>query len=194
MSKKAKADSSVTELLQRAASGETDAREELYNMIYDDMRAAAARVLRQNYRGDFQTTALVNESLLRFEKEAVLEKYSKNRRIFFYVAIQAMQQILVDHYRNRKRETTVPDDDGNPFEKAINTIETQTGVEFSRLNDALERLKASNPRQYSIIVHRFFGGLTIPQTAELLEVSEGTVQRDWRLARAKLLLQLKKED
>lgn len=187
-------DGSVTELLHRAATGEPNAREELYSLIYDDLREVAAKVLKKNYRGDFQTTALVNESLMRFEKDAILEKYSKNRRVFFYVAIQAMHQILIDHYRKRKRETKLTDDgDRDPLSKAIDAIETRTGVEFSLLNEALEKLKSNNPRQHSIIVHRFFGGLTIPQTAELLEVSEGTVQRDWRLARAKLLMDLNQE-
>ena len=186
MSNRSHKDESVTDLLRQAADGRANARAELYNLIYDDMREAAHRVMQGNYRGDFQTTALVHESLLRFEKNEVLEKYSANRRVFFSVAIQAMQQILVDHYRRRNREAQPSDNQCDPFQNAVAEIETQTGVDFSVLNKALDKLKHGFPRQHSVIVHRFFGGLTIPQTAELLEVSQGTIERDWRLARAKL--------
>ena len=180
----------LTQLLQLAAEGEADAKENLYELIYDDLRDAARRVIRRNVRGDYQTTALVNESLMRFEREGVLKKFSENRRVFFSVAIRAMQQVLVDHYRRRRREQEKLDDDGNPFDQTISSIEEQTGFDFDQLTNALDELKEENDRQHAVITHRFFGGLTIDQTAEVLNVSVGTVERDWRLARAKLIRKL----
>lgn len=177
----------LTQLLHQAAKGEADAKEQLYEVIYDDLRDAARRVIRQKVRGDYQTTALVNESLLRFEREGVLQKFSENRRVFFAVAIRAMQQVLVDHYRRRKREQKKLDEEGNPFDETILAIETDTGFDFAELSQALDELAEASPRQHSVITHRFFGGLTIDQTAQILGVSDGTVERDWRLARAKLL-------
>ncbi len=183
----------LTRLIQKAAAGELDAKEKLYSLIYDDLRDAARRVLRRKVRGDFQTTALVNEALLRFEKEGVLQKFSENRRVFFSVAIRAMQQVLVDHYRSRKRELVSLDEENHPFDQTIVTIHEQTGFDFEELTAALNELKNESPRQHEVITHRFFGGLTIEQTAEILEVSDATVERDWRLARAKLARRLKKE-
>ena len=180
---------SVTRLLQGAASGDVEAKQELYELIYDDLRDAARRVLRGKHRGDYQTTMLVNESLMRFERQGVLEQFSKNRRVFFSVAIRAMHQLLVDHYRRRKRETNKLGE-VVPWDHAIDSIEKQLKVNFDDLSQALETLEQDSPRQYEVIMHRFFGGLTIPETAETLGISETTVERDWRLARAKLVRQL----
>jgi len=166
----AKNSGELTQLLHRAAEGEVEAKENLYELIYDDLRDAARRVLRQNVRGDYQTTALVHESLMRFEKEGVLKKFSENRKVFFAVAIQAMQQVLIDHYRRRKREQQEIDDKGNPFDQTISAIKTQTGFDFEDLATALNELEIENPRQHALIAHRFFGGLTVEQTAEVLEV------------------------
>jgi RNA polymerase sigma factor (TIGR02999 family) len=182
---------SVTRLLQDAAQGESQAKEALYSLIYDDLRDAARRVLRDKRRGEYQTTALVHESLMRFEKKGVLEQYSRNRRVFFSVAIRAMHQLLVDHYRRRRRELATCDIDENPFDQAISSIEKQLGVEFDDVQKALAELESESPRQHAVITHRFFGGLTIPETAETLGVSVATVERDWRLARAKLIRRLK---
>ena len=183
----------LTRLMQLAAEGELDAKEDLYNLIYDDLRDAARRVLQRKARGDYQTTALVNEALLRFEKEGVLKKFSENRRVFFSVAIRAMQQVLVDHYRSRKREQMAIVKEDHPFDLAIFAIHEQTGFDFEELTAALNELKTESPRQHAVIAHRFFDGLTIDETAEILEVSDGTVERDWRLARAKLARRLEKE-
>lgn len=177
----------LTHLLSLAAEGDLEAKSELYQMIYDDLREAARRVMREKHRGDLQTTALVHESLLRFENQDVLKRYSENRSVFFSVAVRAMQQILVDHYRQRRRETYQKNEPEDPFTRTISKIEKQTGYDFERLNLAIEKLRDANARQHAVVTHRFFGGLTVEQTAEFLNVSVGTVERDWRLARARLI-------
>jgi len=180
----------LARLLRLAGEGGSDAREDFYRLIYDDLRESARRILRKHSRGEFQTTALVNESLMRFEKEGVLKKFSENRRVFFSVANRAMQQVLIDHHRRRKLEKDRFDENSHPFDLSILSIQKQTGFDFEELSNALNELEYENPRQHAVITHRFFGGLTIEQTAQLLGVSEGTVERDWRLARAKLIRRL----
>jgi len=122
----------VTHLLKRSVEDET-ARDELFNLIYDDLHAAAQRVLRKGIRGDMQTTALVNESMLRFQDSTVLGKYSENRRVFFSVAIRAMQQVLLNHHRKRRREKSLKVDAVHPFSQAISRIEEVFAVDFESL-------------------------------------------------------------
>ena len=176
----------ITRLLKLGVDDST-AREELFVLIYDDLRGAAQRVLRKGYRGDMQTTALVNESMLRFQDSAVMGKYSENRRVFFSVAIRAMQQVLLNHHRKRKRETLLEGEEQHPFSQTINRIEETFSVDFESLYEALDMLRESNARQHAAITHRFLGGLSVSETAELLGVSVGSIERDCRLAKAKLL-------
>ena len=176
----------ITKLLKQSVD-DSAAREELFNLIYDDLRAAAHRALQKGFRGDLQTTALVNESMLRFQDSEVMRKYSENRRVFFSVAIRAMQQVLLNHFRKRKREVSLNADVDHPFTQVISRIEATFQVDFESLYEALEELRGANTRQHAAITHRFLGGLSVSETAELLGVSVGTIERDCRLAKAKLL-------
>ena len=181
----------LTDLIQLAANA-NDAREQLYQRVYDDLRAAARRVLPEHPKGDLQTTALVHEVFLRFEKSEALTCMT-NRRVFFAVAIRAMNQVLIDHYRRRTRNVDSPNRASQILDDAVAWLEEKTGFEFERLHLALQELERSAPRQHLVIMHRFFGGLTVAETAELLDISDKTVERDGRLARAKLLHYLKPE-
>ncbi|MCA9184540.1 MAG: ECF-type sigma factor [Pirellulaceae bacterium] len=182
--------SKLTDLIRRAAADDPQAKEQLYARVYDDLRSVARSVMWKNKGGELQTTALVNEVILRFERGNSL-KTIDNRRVFFSVALQAMHQILVDHYRRRRKSIDSPDRKPEPLDEAVRTIESQVGADFEQLQQALDKLQRESPRQHAVIMHRFFGGLTISDTAILLEVSEQTVERDWRLARAKLFRNLK---
>lgn len=184
----------LTSLLHLAADNDSDAKEELYVRVYDDLRRAARRLLLHERRvGEMQTTALVNEVVLRFEMGASLEKMA-NRRVFFAVAIRAMNNVLVDHYRRRKKLIDSPDRGVSPLDDAVRWIENQVGADFEGLQNALHTLSEESPRQHSIVMHRFFGGLSAKATADVLGVSIATVERDWRLARAKLLHRLKDDN
>ena len=182
-------DEELTSLIQNAASDKPNARAELYSRVYDNLRSAARRLLNRQRRSEFQTTALVNEVIFRFERGGALTSM-ENRRVFFSVAIRAMNQVLVDHYRKRKKQIDGPDRLAEPLDGVIEQIESQVGTDLDHLQLELARLANESPRQHAVIMHRFFGGLTIPETAELLAVSEQTVQRDWRLARATLFRRL----
>ena len=175
----------VTELLRRSAAGDQQAKARLYSEVYDELKSIAHHVMQARSRDVFQTTALVNQLLLRFESGNALQSIP-NRRVFFAVAIKAMNQILIDHYRSRKR---MIDSDGRtrqPLDEVLQLMEKHNGCDFESLHWALGKLAEQSPRQHEVVVHRYFGGLTINETAELLDVSEGTIERDWRLARAKL--------
>ncbi len=180
----------LTDLIRRASDNDDRAKETLYAQVYDNLRDAAHRLLSKQHRRDLQTTDLVNEVALRFETKNALKSMA-NRRVFFAVAIRAMNQILVDQYRRRSKLVDSLDRSGEPLDEVVNTIEHQVGADFERLQTVLVTLEAEAPRQHAVIMHRFFGGLSIRDTAELLDVSEQTVERDWRLARAKLFARLK---
>jgi RNA polymerase sigma factor (TIGR02999 family) len=175
----------ITQLLQLAGAGDREARESLYRVVYDDLRRLARNLMRSRGAGDLESRALVNEVVLRFEKGDCLQSF-ENRRVFFSVAIRAMKQILISHYRRRKKEVGGSDQVREPLDLVVEAMEEQSGCDFEALNEALGELEVNSPRQHQVIMHRFFGGLTIAQTAEMLEISAGSVERDWRLARARL--------
>ena len=131
----------------------------------------------------------MNEVVLRIEKADCLHTCA-NRRVFFSVAVQAMKHVLIDHYRKRQRR---PEENSarQPLDFLIEEVEQQTDVDFEALAKELDRLEREAPRQHAVIMHRYFAGLSIAETAELLEISTETVKRDWRLARVKLLARLR---
>lgn len=181
----------LSSLIQEAAIQQNEkARAALYHRVYEDLHAAAHRLLGHRKRSEFQTTALVNEVIFRFERGGALASMD-NRRVFFSVALRAMNQILIDHYRKRKKQIDCQDRSSEPLDAVVQQIEEKIGAGLDELQAELSRLANESPRQHAVIMHRFFGGLTIPQTAEILDVSEQTIQRDWRLARATLFRRLK---
>lgn len=178
-------DTPITELLQRIAAGAAEAKQELYRHIYDDLRASAKRVMRQQPRNDFQTTDLVNEVILRFETKNTVAGFP-NRRVLFSVAIRAMRQVLIDQYRRRKKLIDSPDRVAEPLDRVLLAIERKTGYDFELLQMALDSLETESPRLFAVINSRVFGGLSIAETAKLLDISRQTVDRDWKLAKAKV--------
>lgn len=172
----------VTRLLQAARAGDSGALEQVFPLIYDDLRRAAQRVLRRE-RPDhtLQATELVHDAFLRLAGHV---PDVQHRAHFLAIAARAMRQVLVDHARRRgaaKRggewvRTTLGDEVG-----------AQSGMdadELIALDDALARLEANEPRLRAVVEYRFFGGLTEKEIAEALGVTERTVQRDWVRARA----------
>ncbi len=126
---------------------------------------------------------------MRIEKADCLRNLA-NRKTFFAIAAKAMRQVLIDHHRrrNKRLEEHVARE---PLDDIIDEIEAQTGSNFDFISVELERLEREAPRQHAMIMHRYFCGRTVAETSELLGVSEETVHRDWRLARAKLFTRLK---
>ena len=172
----------VTGLLLRWRDGEKDALDHLIPIIYADLRRMAKARLRSERDGhSLQTTALVHEVYLRLvgAEQLTLE----NRAHFFAVATGLMRQILVDHARRRDADkrggdvTMVTLSDASPSAP-------QTTVDVLALDEALDALSALDERLCRVVELKFFGGLTIEETAIALNVSRATVERDWAAAKA----------
>lgn len=175
----------LTQLLALAGADDPIAKDQLFRMVYQQLRDVASRLIARGQRGDLQTTALVNELFLKLERGQHFRTLA-NRKIFFAVSIRAMQQILIDHGRHRRRSVDGHPRDKAPLDTVLESLETRANCEFDSLLEALHQLETESPRQHAVVTYRFFAGLSYPQIAELLGVSVGTCERDWRLARAKL--------
>jgi len=171
----------VTMLLKQISSGNQDAVAELVPLLYDELRKMASRYL-QRERPDhtLQATALVHEAYLRLvDQKAVVQ----NRSHFFGVAAQQMRRILVDYARAHhaaKRGGPLPK---IPLDDALASAERRTG-DLLELDEALTRLASIDAQQVRIIELRFFAGLTVEETADLLKISTATVKREWTTAKA----------
>lgn len=178
--------------MQRAIE-DGEAKNELYEFIYNELRKAAHRLLTSRSNSEMQTTDLVNEVVLRIERAESLKKFA-NRRVFFSVATMAMKQVLTDQYRRQKRRIENGQIEREPLDTVIQQVEEETEFDFELLSQELDKLEQDSPRQHAVIMHRYFGGLSVADTAKLLDISTGTVERDWRLARAKLFVRLSDEE
>ena len=177
----------LSALLAGASAGDRQCESRLFELVYDELRRMAAAQLR-NERSDhtLQRSALVHETYLRlFGHQPVA---FENRAHFFSVAAGTMRRILIDHARARSAEKRQCLTDGVEL-----TAEPAVDYEPDQLlvvDAALRRLAEWDPRQAQVVELRFFGGLTVEETAEALGISPKTVKRDWALARAWLQLQL----
>jgi RNA polymerase sigma factor (TIGR02999 family) len=181
----------VTSLLAAWSKGDQNALNELMPLVYNELHRIARRAWNwQNQGNTLQPTALINEAFL---KLAGAENASfQNRCHFIAVACTAMRQILVNHARSRRAVkrgsggVTLSLDD-------VQLAVHQEAIEVVALHEALERLQAVDPRKSKVVEMRYFGGLSIEETAEALAVSVVTVNRDWRLARTWLIREMNGE-
>ena len=172
----------VTRLLAQVAQGHTAATQELYDAIYGELhRIARAQMSRGEAGHTLQPTALVHEAWIRLAKVQKNNEY-RDREHFFSVAASAMRSALVDQVRRRKAEKRGGEQSRIPIEVAVEFYEQQ-GVNIIALDEALERLGETEPRQSRVVELRFFGGLNGSEVAKVLNVSRTTVDRDWYLAR-----------
>ena len=179
----------VTRLLDRWNAGDADALKALVTEVYEELRRIAGGLLRDE-RADhtLQATALVNEAYLRLT--GIREMRLENRRHFYGAAATAMRRILVDHARHRHAEKRGgPEAQRVSLDEAMNTP-IDVRVDFERLDEALEAFGAFAPEKAKIVELRYFVGLSIENTAEVLELSPATVKRHWVFARAWLLHRL----
>lgn len=181
----------VTRLLAEWGGGDREALDRLIPLVYDELRRLADRYLRRE-RADhtLQPTALVNEAYMRLVGQS--EVRWQNRAHFIGVAAQLMRRILVDHARGR-----VASKRGGGRQKlslqALDSFFEEPDLDLVALDDALGELAEMDPQQSRIVELRFFGGLTIEETAEVVGVSPMTVKREWALAKAWLLRQVSRE-
>jgi len=172
----------VTQLLQAWGHGDEAARDELMSVVYQELHRLAHHYMKSESPGHtLQTSALVNEAFLRLVDQKNVKW--QNRAHFFGIAAQMMRRILVDYARSRryaKRGGGIRD---LSLEEAL-IISQERNEEVVALDETLERLAEFDPRKSKIVEFRFFAGLSIEETAEVLAVSPGTVMRDWTLAKA----------
>ena len=178
----------VTRLLVSWSNGDQQALDQLTPLVYAELRRLAARYLRRE-RSDhtLQSTALVHEAFLRLVDQRDVRW--QNRAHFFGVAAQIIRRILVDYARARQTAKRGSEPCKLSLDEAIGTAERRD-MDLIALDDALEGLAKIDPQQSRIVELRFFAGLSIEETAEVLGVSRATVNRDWVTAKAWLFREL----
>ena len=180
----------ITELLKAWGKGDKAALDELTPLCYQELRRLARRHMRQERPGQtLQTSALVNEAFLRLTDWENVDW--QNRAHFFAMAARIMRNILVD-FAKRRRSAKRGADPLMVSLSAVANVPQERSADLIALDEALDALAALSPRQSQVIELKFFGGLTIEETAEVLKVSPGTVRRDWSLAQAWLYRELSK--
>ena len=173
---------SVTQLLQAWGQGDEAARDELMSVVYQELHRLAHNHMRRESPGHtLQTSALVNEAFLRLIDQKNVKW--QNRAHFFGIAAQMMRRILVDYARGRRYAKRGGGMRDLSLEEALIVSDERT-EQVVALDETLDRLAKFDPRKSKVVEFRFFGGLSIEETAEVLNVSPGTISRDWTLAKA----------
>jgi RNA polymerase sigma factor (TIGR02999 family) len=182
----------VTQLLKAWSNGEQAALDQLIPLVYSELHRLAHRYMeRERSTHTLQSTALVHEA---YERLIHLKDVSwQNRAHFFAVSAQMMRRILVDYARSRRYSKRGGEWRHVPLNEAVAVFRDRR-TDIVALDDALRTLAGIDPRKSRVVEMRFFGGLSIEETAEVLHVSPETVLRDWRLAKVWLLRELSKED
>jgi len=175
-----KAADEVTRLLNEMSAGDAPSPDRLLELVYEDLRRLAGAYM-QNERSDhtLQATALVHEAYMRLVDWKNVSW--QNRAQFFSVAAEVMRKVLIDHARARRAQKR----NGHKLvlDEAI-SLPDRRPIDLIALDEALRSLEEIDPRQAKIVELRFFGGLSIEETAYILQISESTVRREWTFAKA----------
>ena len=172
----------VTQLLVGWRNGDKAALDALLPVVYEELRKQAARYLRRERVGHtLQTTALIHEAYLKLVDQKNV--HWQNRAHFFGIAAELMRRILVDHARTKKRAKRGGSDIRVSFNEA-NVMGQSKDLDIVALDEALANLATIDEQQSKIVELRFFSGLTVEETAEVLGISPATVKRDWSMAKA----------
>jgi RNA polymerase sigma factor (TIGR02999 family) len=172
----------ITELLAGYGRGDKEALDQLMPIVYDELHRQAARYLRREQAGHtLQTTALIHEAYVRLVDQRNVQW--QNRAHFFGIAAQMMRRILVDHARAKKRAKR----GGSEIRVSLADAAVATkgqDLDVVALDEALQRLAKIDEQQSRVVELRYFSGLTVEETAEVMGISTATVKRDWSVARA----------
>lgn len=182
----------VTGLLAELRSGNKEALAKLIPLVYDELHRLAEHYMRNERVGHtLQPTALINEAYLRL---ASAEKANwQHRAHFVAVAAGTMRRVLIDHARKQKAAKRGGKQAALPLEDSPEFLSEERSEELIALDEALTRLQELDSRQSQVVELRFFGGLTVEETAEVLGISPKTVKRDWAVARAWLHGEMSKD-
>lgn len=177
----------ITAMLRAWGAGENEATEELIRAVYRELRLQARYQLRhERANHTLHTTALINEVYIKLVEQRSVKW--ENRGHFFALAAKLMRRILVDHAKNRHRKKRGGAEENVALENVLRTnaiaARDEKVIDLLALDEALERLAKIDPQQVQIVELRYFSGLDVPETAEILNISTATVKRDWAVARA----------
>jgi RNA polymerase sigma factor (TIGR02999 family) len=182
---------SVTQLLQAWSRGDSEALNSLIPQVYGELHQLAHHYMAQEHQGKLlQTTALINEAYLRLVNTQ--EAHPRDKTHFYALSAQMMRRVLVDYARSRRSKKRGGEVELLPLDEQC-TLAVEPNVDLLALDEALTRLAAFDERKCRIMELRFFGGMTVEETAESLGISPETVYRDWELARAWLYREMKKK-
>ena len=182
----------VTQLLADWGNGDQLALDQLMRLVEGELRQMAHRYMaRQNPGHTLQTTALINEAYLKLVGQP--DKHFQNREHFFGVAASAMRHILVDYARSKQYDKRGGGAPVVSLDEAL-AISEERAAELVELDDALKELANFDARKAQVVELRFFGGLSVEETAKVLNVAEITVIRDWGMAKSWLHRELSKSD
>jgi RNA polymerase sigma-70 factor (ECF subfamily) len=183
----------ITLILGRAREGDERARSELIAMVYDELRKVAAGLMRRE-RTDhtLSPTAVVHEAVIRLLGDAVFES-APDRAYLFASAARAMREVLIEHARRRSTDRRGGGWRRAPLDQVVDYF-AERDLDIVAVHEALDRLAEQNDRQGQVMTLRYFGGMSVPEIAAAIGVSVTTVERDWRLARAWLRSELRREE
>ena len=184
--------SEITLLLDRAQGGDGGARDELFRLIYDELRELARSYLKGERAGHtLEATALVNEVCVGLLKKEALP--GTNRGQFRAFVAKAMRHVLIDHARERQRKKRGGNAQRVPLTENLR-VEAEPSLDLLALDAALEELATVDERKARVVELRYFGGLEISEVADAVGVSAATVKRDWDVARTWLLAEMRSHD
>lgn len=182
----------VTKIIAELAAGDDSAAERLLPQVYDELRALAGSFFRQQKPNHtLQPTALVHEAFIKLVGAS--DQSWTSRKHFFDVAAMAMRQLLADHARRVASQKRGGGARRVTLSDAVTPLDTAPDVDLVALDNALAKLSSLDPRQARIVELRYLAGLTVAQTAEVLEISARTVKLDWQMARSFLRRELEKK-
>ena len=171
----------ITTLLAALNEGDEKAMDALFGMVYQELRRLARTVRHQRASETMNTTALVHEAYLKLIGSEHLDV--QNRQHFMRVAARAMRQVLVTAAHQRMTQKRGGGQAPLSFDDGLYAVPVEP-AQVVALDEALQQLEAHDPRQVQVVECRFFAGFTIPETAEIMDLSVATVNREWRMARA----------
>ena len=179
----------VSILLRSWHDGDPEALNKLVPIVYDELHRIARKHMRNEMAGNMlQTTALVNEAYIRLMNANQIEWHDRTH--FFAISARIMRQILVDFARSRNYEKRSGGFHKVSLDGVLN-LRQASDPNFIKLDESLTALCDLDPRMAQVVEFRFFGGLTVEETAEVMKISKDMVKRDWRLAKAWILRQMK---
>ena len=179
------------ELQNWSKQQDAEAQDELLSLVYDELRRQAHRYLQKERSGHtLQTTALVHEAYLKLNKQQNVDWESRSH--FFGVAATMMRRILIDYAKTKHRVRRGGVHSDLPLEMALRIAVSDTDFDLLALDEALDRLAEKDEHLTKVVELRFFSGLGVEETADVLGVSESTVKRDWAMAKAWLHRELSK--